>query len=127
MHPMIVSVEAISMLREGRGYTEDGYRVFVTDWMVRATFDGGRRFVLNHLFRGEEVVSEEGFSFEGETTLKDNDAKANALAARIWDAVTAGRDLDMDRWTEVAPVYGSEAYISMDRAGWFYARERMEG
>lgn len=122
MHPKIVSVEAISMLREGHGYTEDGYGVFVTDWMVRATFDGGRRFVLNHLFRGEVVVSEEGFSFESRTALKDNGAKANALAARIWDAVSAGRDLDMVRWSEVDPVYGSEAYDSLVRAGRFYAR-----
>lgn len=127
MTPMIVSIEAISLIREGRGYTEDGFRVLVTDWMVRATFDGGRRFTLNHVFSGKEVMTEEGFTFQAETTYKDNERQANALAARIWNAVLAGVELNMDRWTEVDPVYGSEAYIAKDRAGWFYHRERREG
>lgn len=96
------------LVRVGRD-PEEGTDIFDLSYYVVAEDDLGRRWAHEHAF------------FD-----RDGDAKASVerLVRRIEAHVAAGGRLDVDRWVEIDPAYGSEAYQGLDDVGYFAARER---
>ncbi len=73
----------------------------------------GRRFQHEVSFPSVELAhdAEEGPYYRRVWDAAD---KAEALADRVRAHVAAGGKLDADRWVEVQPAYGSDAYIAFE-------------
>lgn len=122
------TVSTRSELQETSYWTEDGERCVRENWYVVIEADNGQRWMLNHTFVGSVHKTEEGFYFSG--SGKQQEADAEKVASRIRAAFDAGRQPDLQHWTEIDPCYGSQAYQELDRTGWFAYEEKrreMEG
>lgn len=80
---------------------------------VVAEAANGRRWAHDHSFITTAMNGDSGCA-----------ARAEALRARIADAYGAGRRLDQNRWREIDPCYGSDAYIAQDIEFDRWSRER---
>jgi hypothetical protein len=95
------------------GRDELGDPVEALAYYVVAQTEAGRRFAHERSF------VDGGVWRAGETA-------ANHLLGRIEKAYAAGVELDMDRWAEIDPEYGSLAYQGLDNEKFFRNREIME-
>jgi hypothetical protein len=94
------------------GYTEDG-RSFVAEvYYVVMENDAGRRFRHEASFAGTEVLVDDEGICHFPDLREQASAKAERLAARVNAALSAGQGVDLDRWEEVDPAYGSDEYVS---------------
>lgn len=84
-------------------------------YTVIAEAANGRRWEHDHTF----VSSRHNDDDCGE--------RAEALRGRIALAYAAGRKLDQNRWREIDPCYGSEAYVEQDVERHRWEREREDG
>jgi hypothetical protein len=93
--------------------TEDGLAAFERFFVYFETYKG-RRFRHEVAFPAAELThdAEEGISYY--RRVWDAADKAEALADRVRTHVAAGGKLDADRWIEVEPAYGSDAYIAFE-------------
>lgn len=107
---MTIQVTIASELFEIRG--EEGPEVAERFFVSFAT-SKGRRFYHEVSFASVELAhdDEEGSFYR---RVWDAEARAEALAARVQAHLDAGGKLDANRWEEVAPVYGSEAYEAFE-------------
>ena len=106
--------------REANERTEDGFHVVVADFWVVATFPNGKRFSHKVRFCGHADHNEDGFGY---AVHGDKDS-ADDLARRAEEHIARGGELNLDRWDEIDPAYGSEEYEVQDAGGYFAFRER---
>jgi len=94
------------------GYTEEGQSFVAEVYYVVMENNAGRRFRHEAFFAGTEVsVDEEGICHFPDLR-QEASAKADRLAARVNAALKAGQGVDLNRWEEIDPAYGSDEYIS---------------
>ncbi len=108
---MSIQVGVVSELFQVQG--DDGPEVFER-FFVSFETSKGRRFQHEASFPACELADdvEEGVTYY--RRVWDAADKAEALADRVRAHVAAGGKLDADRWLEVQPVYGSDAYIAFE-------------
>lgn len=123
---MSLTIDVTSALYSA-GLTEDGEEFIGHIFFVRATAPNGQRWM--HV-RGFDGVTSEEYEDSGVLVFGDNRESAGEAAEKLADKVRAhlasGGKLDMEMWGEVDPVYGSQAYDSLDSMGYFKAREKAE-
>jgi hypothetical protein len=110
------------------GRDEDGSVIVGRSFYVVAEDAVGNRWAHDHSFldRVRRYDAEEGGHFWARGEEGAAEAKAARLLARVEAYVAAGGALDVDRWVEIDPGYGSAAYQELDAVGYFAARERHE-
>lgn len=115
------------------GITEDGEDFVGEILFITAELEDGSRYshFANFPTSSEEVDEDHGPYF---TDLREEArTKAETLLARIEAELgrsikTHGADcLNPDYWTEIAPAYGSKAYVAMDMEGVYAEMERRAG
>lgn len=78
---------------------------------VSVTLDNGRRFIHERSFREHFVMVDHGEGFEYVMC----DESAPLAAQRVVDRVIAAGRINLARWHEGRPAYGSDAYVD---EGW---------
>lgn len=107
------------------GLTEDGEQFIGHIFFVSAEAPDGRRWVHAQSFKGVEEGFDEEFGYPYFGDVRDEaTAKAEALASAVRAHLEAGGKLDLTCWNEADPVYGSNAYESLDSMGYFKDREK---
>lgn len=92
---------------------EDGPQVALR-FFVYAETSKGRRFRHNFSFPSVEQAEDPEYGFYLRNTADSAVEKAENLAARIREHLAAAGSLDAKCWSEMAPAYGSEAFIAFD-------------
>lgn len=111
-------------------HPEDGSEYTASVFYIIATDARGTRYAHDHQFRSAEtfeVHDEDGYSAGIRSFREEALAQAEALLAKMKAAQAAGRfttPVGRDHWSEMDPVYGSEAYIRQEPM--LVARERAE-
>lgn len=112
------------------GITEDGEDFIGEILFITAEREDGTRYAHDANFptAREETDAEHGPYFSD--LREDARSRAEKLLARITD-VHGERLLDgklnPEFWTEIAPAYGSKAYVDMDMESVYAELERREG
>ena len=104
------------------GTDEDGQPAVGETFYVVATAGNGRRWAHSHWFDKHGMVDYEEGRFSG---IIDSGAEAKAEALRTTIA-NSGKLLNPDHWSEIDPMYGSEAYQRLDATKFFRNREIFE-
>lgn len=109
---MIKHIEVVSELFEIQG--EDGPEV-AECWHVSGVTKHGRRFYHERAFPSVERTydAKEGFWYWRPVKAAAV-INATKLADRVRAHLANGGKLDMARWVEVGPLYGSDAYIQFE-------------
>ncbi len=87
------------------GRTEDGEDFIASAYYVMAENARGDRWALETRFRGCRVSRDD----EGWSCFADVREEAKAAADRVLDGL-AGREVSLEHWRPMRPVYGSDAY-----------------
>lgn len=88
------------------GLTEDGEAFVGERYVVVAEDELGNRWRHHKAFSGVEVVDCVDHSF-----FKDVRPAARDQAYALVDRIVAAGEIDLDRWSESRPAYGSTAYL----------------
>ena len=95
------------------GLTEDGEHFYAEVYYVVITHTTGRQMAHEASFNGTAHVEHEdpltGQRWEGFEDLRD---AAKASCQRILDAMARLGRINAERWTDISPAYGSDAYIN---------------
>lgn len=109
------------------GITEDGQQFIAERFMVMIETDSGKRWVHEHHFDGTKPVFEEEIGANHFPDLREEArAEAAKLVGRIEMHLSKGGEIDLAKWREQDPRYGSDAYLELDYLGHFKAREKAE-
>lgn len=123
---MNLQVSVISNLHNF-GITEDGQQFIAERFMVMIETTSGKRWVHEHHFDGTKPVFEEEIGAMVFPDLREEaQAEAAKLVGRIEMHLSKGGEIDLAKWREEDPCYGSDAYIELDYLGHFKNREKME-
>lgn len=112
------------------GITEDGEDFIGEILFITAERTDGTRYAHDATF----PTAKEAFDDNGPSFLdlrEDARSRVEKLLERIKDAhgvmLSPDTTLNPDFWTEIAPAYGSKAYVDMDMEGVYAELERREG
>lgn len=94
------------------GFDEDGSVIVKTAIYIILEDTDGRRFSLNDSEITTIKMSEDEIYKIQENRIKN-----------IQNHIDNGGRLDLNKWSEIDPVYGSEAYSNLDKVGYFKQRE----
>jgi hypothetical protein len=116
------------------GTTEDGEDFVGEVYFIVAELEDGTRYSHFATFPGAtaEVDEEHGIPYfpdRREEAMAEAENLLGRIEAELGESIKRhGADcLNPDYWTEVAPAYGSRAYIDLDMEGVYAELERREG
>jgi hypothetical protein len=109
------------------GRSVDGEMVYGENIYVMIEFPNGRRMKHFKNFKSHEMkycdeIGEPYFV----NSMDEMYSEAKRLCDRISQYIKNGGILDSVYWTDIDPAYGSEAYESLDKVGYFKDREKKE-
>jgi hypothetical protein len=92
------------------GLTEDGEQYIGSLFYVFIEKVDGSRFRHYKTFKGCKAAHDEDHKYFIDLSVQARDA-VRSLCDRIEKHLESGGSLNMDLWSEMAPRYGSEAYL----------------
>jgi hypothetical protein len=127
-HPIDFSEFGITSYLHKFGTTEDGEDFIAEVLFIVAESRDGSRFSHFATFPCTEEMfdEEEGLPYFPDMR-EEARSKAEALLTRIHESGVTFETLNPEYWTEIAPAYGSKAYVDMDMESVYADLERREG
>lgn len=95
------------------GLNEDGGEIIKSNIYIVCQDTDGRRFALN-----DSGLNNISLSLEDINDIQERRIK------KIKEHIAKGGRLNLDNWREIDPEYGSEAYQTLDKTGYFAEMER---